>query len=117
MAFEANLPRLQGGQCRLAGVGCNLIPITDKGTPAAFYPFYSAFQNGVQDEQTEGGCMWGFGNNLPGATTDFGRNTQYGSPLSSNYLVFGGGGASTHFFNNFRQIISNPCPAGGNQQH
>ena len=117
MAFEANLPRLQGGQCRATGVGCNLIPITDKGTPAAFYPFFSAFQNGVQDEQTGGGCMWGFGNNLPGATTNFGQNTQYGSPLSSTYLAFGGGGATIQRFNNFRQIIPNPCPAGGDEQH
>ncbi|HEY2306690.1 MAG TPA: hypothetical protein VGI05_12490 [Streptosporangiaceae bacterium] len=116
-AFEANLPRLEGGQCRAAGVGCTLFPTTDRGTPTAFYPFYSAFQNGVQDEQTEGGCMWGFGNDLPGATTDFGRNTQYGSVLSSTYLIFGGGGAAHNLFNNFRQIIPNPCPAGGNQQH
>jgi hypothetical protein len=115
-AFEANLPRLEGGQCRAAGVGCQLFPTTDKGTPAAFYPFFSAFQNGVQDEQTEGGCMWGFGNALPGATTNFGRNTQYGSPLSSTYLKFGGGGSTVNFFNNFRQIMPNPCPAGGNQQ-
>jgi hypothetical protein len=61
--------------------------------------------------------MWAFGNDLPGATTDFGRNAQYGSVLSSTYLAFGGGGASTHFFNNFRQMMPNPCPAEGNQQH
>src|SRR6266851_4526180 len=35
MAFEANLPRIQGGNCRLTGQGCLLIPLTDKGTPAA----------------------------------------------------------------------------------
>ena len=116
-AFEADLPRIEaadfGGPCnRTTGVGCTLIPITDKGTPAAFYPFFSAFQNGVRGSA---GCMWGFGNDLPGATTDFGRNAQYGTLLSSTYLAFGGGGATIQRFNNFRQIISNPCPAGGNQ--
>ena len=55
------------------GVGCLLIPNTDKGAPAAFYPFYSAFQDGVPGEQGNNGCMWGFGNDLPGATTDFWR--------------------------------------------
>ena len=116
VAFEADLPRIESNTCnRLTGAGCTLIPTTDKGTPAAFYPFFSAFQNGVQNEQGNGGCVWGFGNNLPGATTDFGRNAQYGSLLSSTYLVFGRGGATIQRFNNFRQIISNPCPAGGNQ--
>ena len=46
---------------------------------------------------------------------NFGRNAQYGSLLSSSYLIFGGGGASHQLINNFRQILSNPCPAGGNQ--
>jgi hypothetical protein len=116
VAFEADLPRIESNTCnRTTGAGCTLIPTTDKGTPAAFYPFFSAFQNGVQNEQGNGGCVWGFGNNLPGATTDFGRNNQYGSLLNSTYLAFGGGGATIHRFNNFRQIISNPCPAGGNQ--
>jgi hypothetical protein len=116
VAFEADLPRIEFNTCnRTTGAGCTLIPTTDKGTPAAFYPFFSAFQNGVQNEQGNGGCVWGFGNNLPGATTNFGRNNQYGSLLSSTYLAFGGGGATIQRINNFRQIISNPCPAGGNQ--
>ena len=116
-AFEANLPRLQGGQCRATGVGCNRIPITDKGTPAAFYPFFSAFQDGVPGEQADNGCMWAFGNDLPGATTDFGRNDQYGPVLGASHLIFGGGGAAHTLFDNFRQIMPNPCPAAENQQH
>jgi hypothetical protein len=116
VAFEANLPRIESTCNRSTGAGCTLIPTTDKGTPAAFYPFFSAFQNGVQDEQGNGGCVWAFGNDLPGATTDFGRNAQYGSLLSSTYLAVGGGGATIQRINNFRQIISNPCPAGGNQR-
>jgi hypothetical protein len=118
VAFEANLPRIEANTCsRVTGAGCTLIPTTDKGAPAAFYPFFSAFQNGVQNEQGDGGCRWGFGNVLPGGN-NFGRNAQYGSLLSLSYLVFGKGGASTQTINNFRQIIQNPCPAGGDQnQH
>ena len=113
VAFEANLPRIETNTCdRSTGAGCTLIPTTDKGTPAAFYPFFSAFQNGVPDEQGNGSCMWGFGNHLRGAN-DFGRNAQYGSLLTTTYLAFGGGGATIDRINNFRQIISNPCPAGG----
>jgi len=97
-------------------VGCNRIPITDKGTPAAFYLFYSAFQDGVPNEQGDNGCMWAFGSDLPGATTDFGRNAQYGAVLGTSYLIFGGGGTAHTLFNNFRQIMPNPCPAEGNQQ-
>jgi len=118
VAFEADLPRIEFNTCnRATGDGCTLIPTTDKGTPAAFYPFFSAFQNGVPDEQGDGGCMWGFGNNLPDATTNFGRNAQYGTLLSSTYLAFGGGGSTINRFNNFRQILPNTCPAGGDQQH
>jgi hypothetical protein len=116
-AFETNLPRLQGGHCLATGVRCNRIPITDKGTPAAFYPFYSAFRDGVPNEQGDNGCMWAFGDDLPGATTDFGRNAQYGPVLGTSYLIFGGGGAAHTLFNNFRQIMPNPRPAEGNQQH
>ena len=116
VAFEADLPRIETNTCdRTTGAGCTLIPTTDKGTPAAFYPFFSAFQNGVPNAGIFGQCVWGFGNAMPLATTNFGRNAQYGSLLSSSYLIFGGGGASHQLINNFRQIMSNPCPAGGNQ--
>ena len=85
-----------------------------QGFPVAFYPFFSAFQDGVPNEQGDNGCMWGFGNNLPGATNNFGGNTQYGPLLAQNYLVLGGGGAVTVRYNDFRQIIPNPCPAAEN---
>ena len=117
-AFEADLPRIEAppaGPCnRLTGANCTLIPITDKGTPAAFYPFFSAFQDGVPNEQGDNGCMWGFGNTLPGATTNFGRNIQYGTLLSEPHLIFGGGGAFVNRFDNFRGVIANPCPAAEN---
>src|SRR5215472_54490 len=109
VAFEADLPSIEFSTCnRATGAGCTLIPTTDKGTPAAFYPFFSALR--------QGGCLWAFGNDLPGASTDFGRNAQYGSLLKTTYLQFGGGGATVNRFNNFRQILRNPCLAGQDQQ-
>jgi hypothetical protein len=105
-AFEADLPRIETNTCnRTTGAGCTLIPTTDKGTPAAFYPFFSTLQPGGEGNT----CLWAFGNDLPGATSDFGRNAQYGSLLSSTYLRFGGGGSTVNFINNFRQILQNPC--------
>ena len=117
VAFEADLPRIETNTCnRSTGAGCTLIPTTDKGTPAAFYPFFSAFQHkapphAAQSFEREHGCLWAFGNDIPGVSTDFGRNAQYGSLLSTTYLAFGGGGATTNQINNFRQIIPNPCRA------
>jgi hypothetical protein len=111
IAFEANLPRIEapgqgsGNNCvRTTGVGCTLIPITDDGQPASFYPFFST---GTVRSQ----CTWLIGNDIPGLTTnDFGRNAQYGAQLFTNYLVFGGGGATFSQTDNYRQILSsNPC--------
>ncbi|HWN00249.1 MAG TPA: hypothetical protein VNO54_24640 [Streptosporangiaceae bacterium] len=111
MAFEADLPRIEasdlGGPCnRTTGAGCTLIPVTDDGQPAAFYPFFSTLHGNGHGH----GCLWAFGNDLPGGN-DLGRNAQYGSLLSSSYLIFGGGGAAHNLINNFRSIISNPCRA------
>jgi hypothetical protein len=108
MAFEADLPRIETNTCnRTTGAGCTLIPTTDKGQPAAFYPFFST----LHGQGTGHGCQWAFGNDLPGGN-DLGRNAQYGTLLSSSYLIFGGGGASHNLINNFRQIFTpNPCRA------
>ena len=47
VAFEADLPSIEFSTCnRTTGAGCTLIPTTDKGTPAAFYPFFSALRPG-----------------------------------------------------------------------
>jgi hypothetical protein len=110
-AFEADLPRIEIAPAfqncnRTTGANCTLIPVTDDGTPANFYPFYSIGQRGGQ-------CMWTLASDIPGFTTnDFGKNAQFGSLLSLEYLRFGGGGSTLHRFNDFRGIISNPCPAG-----
>ena len=109
VAFETDLPRIEFSTCnRSTGAGCTLIPTTDDGTPANFYPFYttgSAF----------GACYWQLGGAyIPGTTNTFGSNAEYGSLLSLTYTATGGG--SLHRFNDFRQVLSNnPCPVGGSR--
>ncbi|HEX9134387.1 MAG TPA: hypothetical protein VF844_19015 [Ktedonobacteraceae bacterium] len=114
VAFEADLPRIENpAVCdRFTGVGCTLIPSTDDpalgGTgfePAAFYPFFSIANSGGQ-------CVWQLGNHIPGSIADFHQNQQYGTLLNLTYTAFGGGGAPTTRYNDFRQIFSgNPCKA------
>jgi hypothetical protein len=108
-AFEADLPLLEfeiSGTCNIfSGVGCALLPTTDIGTPANFYPFYSI-------RKINGQCVWQLGNHIPGSSNDFRQNSQYGSLVQSTFTAFGGGGASLAAYFNFRQIFAhNPCPA------
>jgi hypothetical protein len=102
-AFEADLPAVETETCNdQTGKGCTRIPRTDDNAPAAFYPFYTT-------SKTSHGCVWQFGNDLPGETRNFGRNAQYGSLLQSSYTSEGGGSAK--FYENFRNILPlNPCP-------
>src|SRR5579885_250179 len=104
MAFEADLPRIEVSTCdRNTGAGCTLIPSTDDGMPAVFYPFYI-------DRMTSDGCVWQLGNHIPGSMNDFHQNQQYGTLLNLTYTTLGGG--PTTRYNDFRQILSsNPCPA------
>src|SRR5229473_1678098 len=108
VAFEADLPRIEIApsfqSCnRTTGANCTLIPVTDDGTPADFYPFYSL---GTMDGQ----CTWTLANDIPGFTTnDFGKNAQYGTLLNLEYLRFGAGGATRMRINDFRGVIPNPC--------
>jgi hypothetical protein len=105
MAFEADLPRIEFTTCdRTTGVGCTLVPETDDGTPAAFYPFFSI------KNQTNGPCLWMFGSHIPGASNDFGQNTQYGQLVNLTYT--GTGGHPITLWEDFRNILShNPCLA------
>src|SRR5262249_7809677 len=77
-AFETDLPRIEilsTPPCnRATGVNCTLIPTTDDGISAVFYPFYSIATVNSQ-------CVWRFGNHIPGSKNDFGQNAQYGTLL------------------------------------
>ncbi len=111
VAFEADLPRIEVAQpggssyvCdRSTGDGCTLIPNTDDGLPAAFYPFFSI-------RSVSGQCVWQIGNHIPGSKNDFGQNAQYGTLLNLTYT--GIGGVPSTRYNDFRFILSkNPCNA------
>ena len=108
VAFETDLPDLEGTCNIFTGAGCTLIPTTDDGAPAGFYPFFSMGRLGEH-------CYWGEGNDIPGFTqNDFGRNNQYGTLLARTHINFGGGGTTRVLFVDFRQILSsNPCLAPG----
>ena len=100
--FESNLPGNEA-TCNVAtGAGCTIIPQTDSGGPATFYPFFSDTKMGG------GGCKWQFGNDIPGQISDFGQAGQYGTLTQLDYT--NPGGSSSNFFEDFRNVIPNPCP-------
>jgi hypothetical protein len=108
IAFAADLPLIEQVQgCDvLTGANCTIIPRTDDGSPAKFYPFFSMGSSGGQ-------CQWTFGNDQPGFTTnDFGRNAQYGALIPVEFLTFGGGGSTVKIFGAYTGFHANPCPAG-----
>ena len=99
-------PRIEFSTCdRTTGSGCTLIPKTDDGTRAKFYPYYTS-------GHALGGCAFTIGQNVPGfSTTDYGKNAQYGSLLKVKYAAVGG--TTTSFDNDFQKILpNNPCPQG-----
>jgi hypothetical protein len=106
VAFNTDLPRIEFNTCnRQTGAGCTLIPTTDDGTPAAFYPYYSS-------GSALGGCAWTVGQDVPGFTTnDYGKNSQYGSLLKVRYTDLGG--TTIFHYNDFQNVLpNNPCPQG-----
>jgi hypothetical protein len=106
VGFEADLPAIEGTCNPVTGVGCTLIPQTDNGLPAVFYPFYSTTRI-----KTALGCYWQFGNDIPGEISDYGQNGQYGTLLQQSYTQQGG--HTAELYQDFRNLIPNPCPQGG----
>jgi len=101
--FETDLPATESSCNNATGAGCTLIPQTDLGPPANFYPFYTT-------TNTSSGCVWQFGNDIPGETSDFGQNAQYGTLLQLDYT--NPGGSASSFYEDFRNIVNNPCQQG-----
>src|SRR2546427_679055 len=103
-ALEADLPRIEFSTCNRfvdSPPGCTLIPTTDDGAPASFYPYFSALSAG-------GPCAWAIGGTLGG--TDFGAHSQWGDILR---LTYTNGTGTIQIWEDFRNIINpNPCPAG-----
>ncbi len=107
VGFQTDLPAIEPyPYCNYqTGARCSLLPTTDRGTPASFYPYYTS-------GKVSGECMWELGSNVPGFTKkNYGENSQYGKLLPQVYLTSGGG--LTHEYDNFNNTLkSNPCPAG-----
>ncbi len=105
VGFNTDLPAIEGqlGTCdNNTGKGCTIIPPTDEGTPAAFYPYYSI-------GTALGGCAWTVGQNYRGFTTnDFGANAQYGQLLKVPYT--NSTGHATSSYNDYQNNLpNNPC--------
>jgi hypothetical protein len=108
IGFETDTPRIEdpsvspANNCnRDTGTGCVRTPLADGGAPAVFYPYFSS-------GQALGGCAWTIGQDVAGfSTNNYGRTAQYGSLLRLTYLA--PGGATVGRFNDFRQVIANPC--------
>jgi hypothetical protein len=108
-AFETDLPRIEvaslGGTCnRTTGAGCTNPPMTDDGTPAAFYPYFSTVNNA-------GTCNWGAGATLPNTVNNFGGSSaEFGPLYPLTYWVTGGHGATHSVINNYNSgAFANPC--------
>jgi hypothetical protein len=106
IGFNTDLPAIesQTQPCSYeTGRGCTRIPLTDDGTPAVFYPYYTS-------GHALGGCAWAPGQTVPGfSTRDYGKNAQYGHLLKVTYADTGGTTSSQ--YNDYQKILPyNPCP-------
>ena len=55
-----------------------------------------------------GDCYWQLGDHVPGSTSDFGQQAQWGNLLNLTYTDLGG--HPTTRYNDFRKTLnSNPC--------
>jgi hypothetical protein len=111
-AFETDLPDLEAS-CTILSAndpGCTLIPMTDDGTPADFYPYFSTSNIGGKNNHNHGQtqCMWQIGGAIPNSNL-FGQNAQYGTLLPQVHLRFGGGGTTRVIYPDFQGAINNPC--------
>ena len=113
-AFETDLPALEP-TCSTTSAndpGCTLIPVTDDGTPANFYPYFSTREGGDSAMTREGErCLWQLGGAIPDSNL-FGKNAQYGTLLAQVHLIFGGMGATHVVYPDFNKTIENPCESG-----
>jgi len=113
-AFETDLPALEFPTCSNTSAndpGCTLLPLTDDGTPADFYPYFSTRERGDMNSAGNRGeeqCLWQLGGAIPDSNL-FGGNAQYGTLLAQVHLIFGGKGATHIVYPDFQKAIQNPC--------
>ena len=108
VGFNTDLPAIEQALTPACngdtGEDCTIPPVTDDGTPAAFYPYYSS-------GRALGGCAWTVGQNVPGfSDNDYGKLKQYGSLLKVTYP--GLNGTTDASYEDFQQYLGeNPCEA------
>jgi len=111
VAFEADMPRIEIAAVGGPGPFCNATTGAGCVNPppgASFYPFFTTRHGpfGL-------GCVWQLGGaNIPGTQNTFGGSsvTEYGSLLALSYpTVVNGQPQAQNRFEDFRQIVSNPC--------
>jgi len=84
--------------------GCTLLPKTDTGTTAPFYPFFYTTR--------EQGCSWGEGTDIPRLTVnDYGKQAEYGSYNTGVWYTGRNGTPFTYASNFLNTFSGNPCPA------
>lgn len=108
-ALAGPLPFIEAGggnqNCDIyTETGCTLLPLTDDGTPAQFYPFFSTTR--------VNGCSWIEGTDVPGLTVnDFGGLSQYGSYNTGVYYTGLTGKPYTYASDFLHVFPDNPCRA------
>jgi hypothetical protein len=82
--------------------GCTALPLTDDGTPAPFYPFFSTTR--------VNGCSWAEGDDIPGLTVnDYGGHSQYGTYNTGVYYTGKNGVPYTYASDFLHTFATNPC--------
>jgi hypothetical protein len=107
VAFNTDLPTEEAqflGTCNQdTGRGCTIIPPTDDGTPANFYPYYTTVN-------ALGGCAWTVGGWVPGVSIDsFGGHSQFGT-LQKVYYTQPNGYGEPYYSDYNNALSNNPCP-------
>jgi hypothetical protein len=120
-ALETDLPAVERATYQhcdvFSGDRCTHLPVTDGGSRADFYPFYSIGSLGDDSSGTRDdsrACWWTLGDSLPGFTQNaFGGSAQqYGPLYPQTYLIAGVGGNTEILYDDFHQDLQgNPCPA------
>jgi hypothetical protein len=88
------------------GNGCTHIPITDNGSPANFYPFYTTTNSSI-------GCVWQMGTSKNSHSYG-GENHTYGPLYKNSYTTVGGG--YEYLYEDFlHNLHGNPCKAPKNK--
>jgi hypothetical protein len=113
-ALETDLPAIERATYQRCDVfdgdRCTHLPVSDDGSSADFYPFYSI--GTLRDGKPA--CFWTLGESIPGFTRNAfgGSSQQYGPLYPQTYLIPGGGGNTVVNYEDFHQDLQgNPCPA------